>query len=122
MGMAELVAAGGGGRTSFFFTSRIVRGPLDPRRIGPPMSDHLRGRLEVFGFADLLQWMELNRRSGRLTVSQGPDRRALDWEDGEIIYVSGSLARHRLGIHLLRSGALPAPILHELLARSFTGG
>jgi len=86
------------------------------------MSEQFRGRLEVFGFADLLQWMELNRRSGRLTVSRGADRRALDWRDGEIVYVSGSLPRHRLGIHLLRSGALPAPVLYELLARSFTGG
>jgi HD-like signal output (HDOD) protein len=86
------------------------------------MSEQLRGRLEVFGFADLLQWMELNRRSGRLTVTRGPDRRALDWADGEIVYVSGTLARHRLGIHLLRTGALPAPVLHEFLAKSFTGG
>jgi HDOD domain. len=86
------------------------------------MSEQLRGRLEVFGFADLLQWMELNRRSGRLTVIRGADRRALDWKDGEIVYVSGALARHRLGIHLLRTGALPAPVLHELLAKSFTGG
>jgi Domain of unknown function (DUF4388)/HDOD domain len=86
------------------------------------MSEHLRGRLEVFGFADLLQWMELNRRSGRLTLTRGADRRALDWRDGEIVYVSGALARHRLGIHLLRTGALPAPVLHELLAKSFTGG
>src|SRR5437899_12475486 len=85
------------------------------------MGEHLRGRLEVFGFADLLQWMELNRRSGRLTGSRGADRRALDWQDGEIVYVSGSLPRHRLGIYLLRSGALPASILYELLARSFTG-
>jgi HD-like signal output (HDOD) protein len=86
------------------------------------MSEQLRGRLEVFGFADLLQWMELNRRSGRLTVIRGADRRALDWADGEIVYVSGALSRHRLGIHLLRTGALPAPVLHELLAKSFTGG
>jgi HD-like signal output (HDOD) protein len=86
------------------------------------MTDQLSGRLEVFGFADLLQWMELSRRSGRLTLSRGSDRRALDWRDGEIVYVSGSLPRHRLGIHLLRTGALPAPVLHELLARSFTGG
>ncbi len=86
------------------------------------MVEKLTGRLEVFGFADLLQWMELNRRSGRLTVSRGADRRALDWRDGEIVYVSGSLPRHRLGIHLLRSGALPAPVLYELLARNFTGG
>src|SRR5450756_675331 len=86
------------------------------------MSEQLRGNLEVFGFADLLQWMELNRRTGRLTVTRGADRRALDWRDVEIVYVSGALARHRLGIHLLRSGALPAPVLHELLAKSFTGG
>src|SRR5262249_8524761 len=28
--------------------------------------------------------------------------------------------RHRLGVHLLRSGALPAATLYELLARNFT--
>ncbi len=86
------------------------------------MAENLRGNLEVFSFADLLQWMELNRRSGRLTISRGSDRRVLDWRDGEIVYVSGSLPRNRLGIHLLRSGALLAPVLYELLARSFTGG
>lgn len=82
----------------------------------------MRGRLEVFGFADLLQWMELNRRSGRLTVARGSDRRTVDWKDGEIVYVSGSLPRHRLGVHLLRTGALSASVLYELLALSFTGG
>jgi hypothetical protein len=86
------------------------------------MAEQLHGRLDIFSFADLLQWMELNRRSGRLTVSRGPDRRVLDWKDGEIVYVSGSLPRHRLGFHLLRSGALPASTLYELLAKSFTGG
>jgi hypothetical protein len=84
------------------------------------VTDCLRGRLEVFGFADLLQWMELNRRSGRLTLWQGRDRRILDWREGQIVYVSGSLPRHRLGVHLLRTGALPAAILYELLARNFT--
>jgi hypothetical protein len=84
------------------------------------VSDQFRGRLEVFGFADLLQWMELNRRSGRLTFTRGRDIRLLDWRNGEIVYVSGSLPRHRLGVHLLRSGALPAATLYDLLARNFT--
>ena len=84
------------------------------------MPEHFRGRLEVFGLADLLQWMELNRRTGRLTLWQGRDRRIVDWREGQIIYVSGSLPRHRLGVHLLRSGALPAATLYDLLARNFT--
>lgn len=84
------------------------------------MKDNFRGRLEIFGFADLLQWMELNRRSGRLTLWQGRDRRNIDWQDGQIVYVSGSLPRHRLGVHLLRSGALASATLYELLARNFT--
>src|SRR5262249_40257201 len=84
------------------------------------MADQFRGRLEVFGFADLLQWMELNRRSGRLTFTRGRDTRLLDWRNGEIVYVSGSLPRHRLGVHLRRSGALPAATLYDLLARNFT--
>jgi len=124
--MPELVVAGGAGRLSFFFIGAILRGPKregsDRVESRLAMSGQFSGTLEVFGFADLLQWMELNRSSGRLTLSRGSDRRALDWSNGEIVYVSGSLPRHRLGIHLLRSGALPAPVLHELLARSFTGG
>jgi hypothetical protein len=84
------------------------------------LSDQFRGRLEVFGFADLLQWMELNRRSGRLVLANGHDRRTLDWREGELVYVSGTLPRHRLGVHLLRGGALSAATLYELLARNFT--
>jgi len=84
------------------------------------LTSRLTGRLEVFGFADLLQWMELNRRTGRLTLEHGRDRRVLDWRDGQIVYVSGSQPRHRLGVHLLRTGALPAATLYDLLARNFT--
>ena len=43
------------------------------------MTDHFRGRLEVFGLADLLQWMELNRRSGRLTVTSVGGPRPLEY-------------------------------------------
>ncbi len=89
--------------------------------MGFSVTKQLRGRLEVFGFADLLQWMELNHRTGRLTLAQGRDRRILDWRAGEIVYVSGSIPRHRLGVHLLRTGALPAAVLYDLLARNFTG-
>jgi HD-like signal output (HDOD) protein len=80
------------------------------------------GQLSTFGFADLLQWMELNRRSGRLTVMRGRHRRVVDWKDGQIAYVSGSEPRDRLGVFLSRTGAIPVATLHALLAHNFTSG
>lgn len=80
----------------------------------------LQGDLATFGFADLLQWMDLNRRSGRLTLERGGDRRVVNWMEGEIVYVSGSLPRDRLAAALHRGKALTAPTLYALLARNFT--
>jgi hypothetical protein len=80
----------------------------------------LQGDLSTFGFPDLLQWMELNQRSGRLTIVRENDRRVIDWKDGDIVYVSGSLPRDRLAVFLLREKVLPASTLHSLLARNFT--
>jgi len=79
-----------------------------------------QGELSTVEFADLLQWMELNRRSGRLTLERGNDRRIVDWKEGEIVYVSGCLPRDRLAAALHRSKALSASVLHGLLARNFT--
>lgn len=86
------------------------------------MSSPFQGQLSTFGFADLLQWMELNRRSGRLTVTRDKDRRIVDWKDGAIVYVSGSHPRDRLGVFLKRTRALPQATLHVLLAHNFTSG
>jgi hypothetical protein len=82
----------------------------------------LQGHLSTVGFADLIQWMELNRRSGRLSIMRGRDRRVVDWKDGEIVYVSGSHPRERLAVFLLRTKALPQATIHSLLAQNFTSG
>ena len=79
-----------------------------------------QGDLSTFGFPDLLQWMELNQRSGRLTIVRRNDRRVIDWMEGEIVYVSGSLPRDRLAVFLHREKVLSAPTLYTLLARNFT--
>ncbi|HVE65981.1 MAG TPA: DUF4388 domain-containing protein [Thermoanaerobaculia bacterium] len=79
-----------------------------------------QGDLSTFGFPDLLQWMELNQRSGRLTIVRRNDRRVIDWMEGEIVYVSGSLPRNRLAVFLHREKVLSASTLHTLLARNFT--
>jgi Domain of unknown function (DUF4388)/HDOD domain len=82
----------------------------------------LQGDLSTVGFADLIQWMELNRRSGRLSIMRGRDRRVVDWRDGEIVYVSGSQPRDRLAVFLCRTKALPQATIHSLLAQNFTSG
>jgi hypothetical protein len=88
------------------------------RTVIPP----LQGQLSTYGFPDLLQWMEMNRRSGRLTVMRGKDRKVIDWKDGHIAYVSGSHPKDRLGVFLNRIGAVPTEVLHTLLATNFTSG
>ena len=62
----------------------------------------------------------MNRRSGRLTLMRGKDRKVVDWKEGAIAYVSGSHPRDRLGVFLNSIGAIPTATLHELLAHNFT--
>jgi len=82
-----------------------------------------QGQLSTFSFPDLLQWMELNRRSGRVTLRRGRDRKiVVDWKDGQIVYVSGSHPRERLGVFLNQTRAIPSSTLHELLVRNFISG
>jgi Domain of unknown function (DUF4388)/HDOD domain len=81
---------------------------------------YLSGRLDTFSIADLLQWMELNSRSGRLVLRRGPDKRTIDWKLGSIVYVSGSRPPDRLGFHLVASGALKASRVYSFLARNLS--
>ena len=64
--------------------------------------------------------MEMNRRSGRLTLMRGKNRRVIDWKDGAIAYVSGSHPRDRLGAFLNAKAAIPTATMYALLARNFT--
>ena len=86
------------------------------------MSKSLSGTLDTFALADLLQWIEINRLSGRLTVSRGEDRRMIDVKDGAIVFVSSVRPEERLGTFLVSRGILPEPVVYELLADSFLTG
>ncbi len=86
------------------------------------MSKSLSGTLDTFALADLLQWIEINRLSGRLTVSRGEDRRMIDVKDGSIVFVSSVRPEERLGTFLAARGFLPEPVVYELLADSFLTG
>jgi hypothetical protein len=82
----------------------------------------LNGTLDTFSLADLLQWLEINRLSGRVTVSRGEDRRTIDLKDGAIVFVSSQRPEERLGTWLASRGILSEPVVYELLADSFLTG
>jgi hypothetical protein len=86
------------------------------------LSKSLSGTLDTFALADLLQWIEINRLSGRLTISRGEDRRMIDVKDGAIVFVSSVRPEERLGTFLVARGVLPEPVVYELLADSFLTG
>jgi hypothetical protein len=90
-------------------------------RISRALAEHLRGRIETFALADLLQWLEVKRASGRLTLGRGEDRKTIDWKDGDIVYVSGTRPGDRLGHALAASREVPAAALYGALAKNFAG-
>jgi hypothetical protein len=83
--------------------------------------EHLFGRIETFPLADVLQWLEVQGATGRLTVRRGADGRKIDWKGGEIVYVSGVRSGDRLGQSLASEGLVPAIRLYEIFARQFVG-
>lgn len=86
------------------------------------MPKTLSGTLDTFSLADLLQWLEMNRLSGRVTILRGEDRRTVDVKDGAIVFVSSLHPDERLGAYLASRGLLPEAAVYELLADSFVTG
>jgi hypothetical protein len=85
------------------------------------LAEHLRGRIETFDLVDLLQWLEVKRASGRLTLGRGEDRKTIDWKEGDIVYVSGNRPHDRLGHVLAASHEIPLPALYSVFAKNFAG-
>ena len=82
----------------------------------------LSGNLDTFSLADLLQWLEINALSGRVTVWRGEVLRTIDLKGGAIVFVSSSLPNERLGVYLTRRRVLSEAAVYELLAESFATG
>ena len=86
------------------------------------MSKTLSGNLDTFSLADLLQWLEINALSGRVTLRRGDLVRTIDLKEGAVVFVSSSRPGERLGVFLGRRLVLPETVLYELLAESFATG
>jgi hypothetical protein len=82
----------------------------------------LSGTLDTFSLGDLLQWIEMNRLSGRVAISRGEERRTIEVKEGAIVFVSSLRPEERLGTYLTSRGILSEPVVYELLADSFLTG
>ena len=67
-------------------------------KLAPDVARTLSGNLDTFSLADLLQWLEINGLSGRVTVCRGEVLRTIDLKGGAIVFVSSSLPKERLGV------------------------
>lgn len=86
------------------------------------MKKTFSGSLSSFSLADLLQWIEINARSGRLTLTRSGIVRAVDVQDGAIVYASSSVPGERLAIHLATSRALTEHQVYALLVENLLTG
>ncbi|HSB36213.1 MAG TPA: DUF4388 domain-containing protein, partial [Thermoanaerobaculia bacterium] len=86
------------------------------------MPKTLSGNLSTFSLADLLQWLEINALSGRVTLRRGDLVRMIDLKEGAIVFVSSTRPSERLGVFLAKRLVLPEATIYELLAESFATG
>jgi len=78
----------------------------------------IQGNLDRLHLGDLLQWLQLGRLSGRLTLIGHHSRRHLDFLEGQIVYASSTVPSERLGSWLAAEGVMPSDQLRQLLAVS----
>jgi len=78
----------------------------------------IQGNLDHLHLGDLLQWLQLGRLNGRLTLIGPHSKRHLDFLDGQIVYVSSSVPQERLASWLATEGLLPVSQLRRLLGVS----
>jgi len=77
----------------------------------------LTGDLSAITLPDVLTFVSLIRRSGKLVVRNGPAERSIYWNEGEIAFATSNSPEHTLGQFLLRNGKITLSQHQESLRR-----
>ncbi len=80
----------------------------------------ISGDLSVMPLTDILQWIDLSRKTGTLTVSNFGTEKKIYIEEGKIVYVSSNKEGERLGEFILKESKLDATIIKTALIQSQT--
>lgn len=80
----------------------------------------IQGDISVMPLTDLLQWVDLSRKSGTLNASfHGVDKK-IYLEEGKIVYVSSNKEGERLGEYIARGSFLDINKIRSALEQSQT--
>ncbi|UCD83661.1 MAG: DUF4388 domain-containing protein [Deltaproteobacteria bacterium] len=75
----------------------------------------IKGDLESFGPADIISFIELNRKTGILVFEFEKVSKSVFFREGNIIYASSSLEKDRLGESLCRAGKISPEQLDKVI-------
>lgn len=77
----------------------------------------LQGDLSAIQLPDLLSFVAMIRRTGRLIVRNLNVERSIHWKEGEIIFATSNSPEHSLGQFLLRNGKISQQQFEESIRR-----
>jgi len=66
----------------------------------------LQGDLSRIQLPDVLSFIAMIRRSGKLALREGPLDRTILWKDGDIVFAASNSPEHSLGQFMLRNGKI----------------
>ena len=75
----------------------------------------LKGNLETFFLNSILQLLSDDQKSGILQVKNQQKEVKIYFQDGDIVYATGSQHKSRLGYRLQSKGTISREKLHECL-------
>ena len=75
----------------------------------------LKGNLETFFLNSILQLLSDDQKSGILQVKNHQKEVKIYFQDGDVVYATGSQRESRLGYHLQSKGTISREKLHECL-------
>lgn len=82
----------------------------------------IKGQLSSLPLTDLMQWIEMNRKTGVLLINREDTSRCFCFKDGGILFASSSEDGGRLGDYLSSEAQVPKFKLEEILAESRNKG
>jgi hypothetical protein len=78
----------------------------------------IKGDISVMPVTDLLQWIDLAKKTGTITASYQGTEKKIYLEDGKVVYVSSNKEGERLGEFIMKESRLEAEKIKSALLRS----